>query len=46
MLAKPHDYSRSRRRQAIWFTILGAILSIGLVIALILFCYQSNHLRI
>lgn len=46
MLTRPHDYSRSRRKQAVYFTILAALLSVGLVIALILFCYQSNHLRI
>jgi hypothetical protein len=45
MQAKPYDYVRHRRIQVIVFTALAALLSIGLVVGLIVFCYQSSHLR-
>jgi|GEM_PF-6110031 hypothetical protein len=46
MLNRTYDYSRSRRKQALFFVIAGAVAAVGLIVAVILFCYQSNHLRV
>lgn len=45
MQARPFNCVRQRRIQTIVFTVLAALLSIGLVVAMILFCYHSSHLR-
>jgi len=45
MISRPHDYARSRKKQAILITLAAAILSIGLVTGLIVFCYHSSHLQ-
>jgi len=43
---KPHDYVQSRKRQTLFFTIAAAILSVVIVVTLIVFCYQTNHLKL
>lgn len=45
MQAKPQCYERARKRQAIYLTIAAGCFSAGLVVAMIMFCYQSSHLR-
>lgn len=40
-----HPYESLRKKHTIALTIVGGLCSAGLVVALIIFCYQSSHLR-
>lgn len=45
MQAKTQYHERVRRKQAIYLTVAAGLFSAGLVVAMIVFCYQSSHLR-
>lgn len=46
MKAKPLNYDRTRKTHTVFLTLVAGLCSVGLVVALILFCYQSSHLHI
>lgn len=46
MKEKPRNYDRTRKAHTVFLTLAAGLCSVGLVIALILFCYQSSHLHI
>lgn len=45
MQAKTQYHERMRRKQVLYLTIAVGLLSAGLAVAMIVFCYQSAHLR-
>ena len=46
MQAKRKNHESSRRRQAIYLTIAAGLCSAGLVVAMIIICDRSAHLRL
>ena len=40
-----HNYLASHRKQTLWLTMIAGVLTAGMVIGLIVYCYHSSHLR-